>query len=160
MPILLVGVFERDVTAEYAETHPLLYVTGPADFFFNDGVFWYWVGTAIVEALVIMEVTVFGWQYLPGSPPGDTTKYDLVKEKDDHLHGGDAFYSYDHPGGGDTLYVQGATIFTAVVCVTSLKLAIRMQVGDGDSPAAAPFTYPLLSLPHIHNSSGHRSIFL
>jgi magnesium-transporting ATPase (P-type) len=63
LPILLVGVFERDVDADYAEKNPLLYLTGPSDFFFNDGVFWYWVGSAIVESLLITELTVACWQF-------------------------------------------------------------------------------------------------
>jgi hypothetical protein len=128
LPILLVGVFERDVSAEYAERNPLLYLTGPADFFFNDGnaivvppscwllrfditsfrhciacfacptcfavaagVFWYWVGSAIIEGFIITEFSVMGWHYggaehQEASLGGSSTWWGL-------LEGGDGFES-------------------------------------------------------------------
>jgi len=53
-PIILLGIFDRDVTNKYSKQFPQLYIQGVRGEFFNPSIFWGWVLTSIVESVFII----------------------------------------------------------------------------------------------------------
>ena len=70
LPVLLVGIYDRDVNAEYALKFPQLYDDGRLAQGLNVRVFWSWMVGALVEAVAIFFL-VLNCFPLPG-PQGDT----------------------------------------------------------------------------------------
>lgn len=52
IPIIMLGVFDQDVSDKMALAFPRLYRTGPAGHHFNTQVFWGWITSAVVESVI------------------------------------------------------------------------------------------------------------
>ncbi|UIZ28466.1 hypothetical protein KXD40_009351 [Peronospora effusa] len=61
LPIVVVGVLDKDLPAPFSIEYPDLYRRGPDRFFFNMYTFFRWVAAAFYESLVIFVVMSYGF---------------------------------------------------------------------------------------------------
>jgi len=58
-PIVLVGIYDQDISADFAQNYPGLYFVGIHDTFFTDKIFWVWIFSSLWEACLISIVPLF-----------------------------------------------------------------------------------------------------
>ena len=100
-PVMLLGVFDKDVEEKIILKYPQLYNNGIRDAFFNSGVFFNWILAGTFESVIISVVPLYALNNT--SKPG--------------AHGGDGLCP--------SLWMLGATSFTLVVLVTNFKLLLN-----------------------------------
>uniref|UniRef100_M4BMT5 Phospholipid-transporting ATPase n=1 Tax=Hyaloperonospora arabidopsidis (strain Emoy2) TaxID=559515 RepID=M4BMT5_HYAAE len=61
LPIVVVGVLDKDLPAPFSIDYPDLYRRGPDRFFFNMYTFFRWIAAAFFESLIIFVVMTFGF---------------------------------------------------------------------------------------------------
>jgi phospholipid-transporting ATPase len=61
LPIVVIGVMDKDLPAQYSIDYPSLYQKGPERAFFNYYHFYRWVGAAAFESFVIFVAVSFGF---------------------------------------------------------------------------------------------------
>ena len=105
LPIMLLGVFDQDVSEGILLKFPQLYNTGIRDAFYNTKVFGSWILTGTIESFVISILPLF------------------VLDKTS------SFREEGH--GVPSLWEYGATSFTLVVVVTNLKLLLNQYKFPG-----------------------------
>ena len=96
MPIILLGVYDRDVEAVTAEKYPRLYTPGMHDAYFNAPVFWSWVVQAFYEGLLFILIPLYAMPHC-----------------------------LEELGMMTSLWEYGAVTFTIIVLVASLKIALN-----------------------------------
>lgn len=98
-PVLMLGIFDKDVDDRMVFEHPQLYQTGVRKVYFNFKVFWGWVLNAIWQSLVL---------------------YGFVALTFTHAN---SFYS----GRAIDLFSMGTVSYTCVVFTVNLKLALEIR---------------------------------
>jgi len=98
-PILMLGIFDKDVDDKFVLEYPQLYQTGPRRYYFNFKVFWGWVFNAIFQSLIMFGFVALAFRYGNVYPSGRT---------------GDLFHT-------------GTVTYTCVVLTVNLKLALETR---------------------------------
>jgi len=98
-PILMLGIFDKDVDDQMVLKHPKLYETGPKKYYFNFKLFWGWVANAIFQSLIL---------------------YGFVALTFTHSN---TF----HSGRAIDLFTLGTVSYTCVVLTVNLKLALEIR---------------------------------
>ncbi|TMW60505.1 hypothetical protein Poli38472_000547 [Pythium oligandrum] len=94
LPIVVLSIFDQDVSDTMAMTFPKLYTTGPRDEDLNTKIFSSWVLAAIAESITITVITVSSLQHAG-------------------MHGTSA-----------TMWLEGNIVFTLVVVIANVKLML------------------------------------
>ena len=63
-PIVILALFDQDVSAEMSIKFPVLYRDGPAGRRLNNSLFWGWVVSALVESLITFFCTAFAFRWV------------------------------------------------------------------------------------------------
>jgi phospholipid-transporting ATPase len=98
LPIMMIAVFDQDVSARAVLGFPLLYKPGQEKKSFNIGLFWLWLGTGVWHSVVFFFVTYFIFR---GEGP---------------------LNSAGHSGG---LWMLGTFTYTGIVITVNLKIALH-----------------------------------
>ncbi|ORY01483.1 phospholipid-translocating P-type ATPase [Basidiobolus meristosporus CBS 931.73] len=96
LPVLVLGMFEKDLNAETLLRFPSLYRTGQNNEMFNLRIFWIWMVNGVIQSVWIT--------YIPLITQGAFSKGDVE----------------DSP----QLYFLGVIVYTAVVLVVTIKLSL------------------------------------
>eukprot|EP00162_Nutomonas_longa_P015389 comp22295_c0_seq1/m.53328 comp22295_c0_seq1/g.53328 ORF comp22295_c0_seq1/g.53328 comp22295_c0_seq1/m.53328 type:complete len:1167 (-) comp22295_c0_seq1:215-3715(-) len=59
MPIMMIAIFDQDVSARAVHSFPILYATGQRKYWFNLKLFWIWLFTGVYHSLVFFWTTYF-----------------------------------------------------------------------------------------------------
>eukprot|EP00002_Diphylleia_rotans_P034571 TRINITY_DN743_c0_g1_i4.p1 TRINITY_DN743_c0_g1~~TRINITY_DN743_c0_g1_i4.p1 ORF type:complete len:1152 (-),score=276.77 TRINITY_DN743_c0_g1_i4:216-3671(-) len=98
LPIIVLGALDRDVSEKRIAENPQLYKTGHSNYYFNTSVFWGWCLNGIGHSLVIFIFILFAYN--------------------------ESFPSQDgHPA---DIWMLGTTIYSCVVILVNLKLALEV----------------------------------
>ena len=100
-PILLLGVYDRDVSAATAMRYAQLYAPGVRDAYFNSSVFWGWLVQALYEGLLFVAVPLYA---MPRS--------------------------LEELGMMTSLWEYGAVSFTCVVLAANVKIALNQVLKE------------------------------
>ena len=101
-PLVLYGVWDRDVKYESALKFPQLYINGLRHHNFNSQVFWSWVVLGAVEASVVTFFPLHGLTWLNDS-------------------------YQNQPGPVASFWEAGACTFTLLIFLVNIKLAMRQN---------------------------------
>jgi len=99
VPIVVLGIFDKDVDDNYVLEHPQLYRTGPSRYYFNFKVFWGWVFTAVWHSLVLYGMVGLAFDQSNVFPDGRSLD----------------------------LFSMGTVSYTCVVITVNLKLALETR---------------------------------
>uniref|UniRef100_K3W6I2 Phospholipid-transporting ATPase n=1 Tax=Globisporangium ultimum (strain ATCC 200006 / CBS 805.95 / DAOM BR144) TaxID=431595 RepID=K3W6I2_GLOUD len=79
IPIIMVGVMDKDLPARFSIEYPDLYRKGPERYYFNMYTFLRWVGAAVFESLVIFVVMSYGFNASESAPGSESrVEYGMV----------------------------------------------------------------------------------
>lgn len=93
LPILMLGIYDQDVTKEFALTNPELYIPCIKDYFFRPALFWRWMLAAMAESVVLLVIPLYA---VENADPQD--------------------------GVINTFWEYGAITFTAILFVVNFKM--------------------------------------
>ncbi|DAZ93603.1 TPA: hypothetical protein N0F65_003653 [Lagenidium giganteum] len=77
LPIVILGVMDKDLPACFSIENPDLYKRGPNRDFFNYWNFFRWIGAAIFESFVIFVVIILGFQGADTAHPGSESRVEF-----------------------------------------------------------------------------------
>ncbi|TDH69843.1 hypothetical protein CCR75_002347 [Bremia lactucae] len=72
LPIVVVGVLDKDLPAPFSLEYPDLYRRGPDRFFFNFYTFGRWIAAAVYESLIIFVVMSYGFNASENAPGSES----------------------------------------------------------------------------------------
>ncbi|TMW59029.1 hypothetical protein Poli38472_007174 [Pythium oligandrum] len=72
LPIVIVGVMDKDLPDKFSLDFPQLYRKGPERVYFNFYTFFRWIGAAVFESLVIFVVMSFGFNASENAPGSES----------------------------------------------------------------------------------------
>jgi magnesium-transporting ATPase (P-type) len=129
-PILLLGMFDRDLEPSYVKQHPELYSSGPNNEHLSLRVFLRWVILCVCHSLLISYLCMYS--LIIGGGMSSAFKGLMAR--------------LDMPGegeGGD-LKVYGTTVFTALVWVLAIKVGLStlFHISNNHIEAELEFTLP------------------
>lgn len=91
-PILMLGVYDRDVSVENVMKYPRLYQAGIRHEYFKSSIFWSWIAMAMLESVIVSVLPLY---LLAGS---------------------------DKLGNDPTFFDAGATCYTVIIIIVNFKL--------------------------------------
>ena len=102
-PILLYGLQDKDVQDETVLNNPQLYISGQKKYHFNIRVFWGWITNAIFHSFVIFVIPTLAFEHSVVRNSGISTD----------------------------LWSTGTVVYTCVILIVNLKLAIEAKSWTG-----------------------------
>eukprot|EP00002_Diphylleia_rotans_P038240 TRINITY_DN867_c0_g1_i12.p1 TRINITY_DN867_c0_g1~~TRINITY_DN867_c0_g1_i12.p1 ORF type:complete len:1187 (+),score=232.09 TRINITY_DN867_c0_g1_i12:63-3623(+) len=98
LPVIVLGVLDRDVREKLIMENPPLYILGQEKYYFNSKVFWGWALNAFTHSLILFFITVNAYANDIPSPSGLNS----------------------------SLWMTGTTIYSCVILTVNLKLTLEL----------------------------------